>query len=195
MRWRRPTASSQAAAERARAVLHLLLDLYAPLPEVSFRQLAKMITESSVSESLRARTIEALLGDPAVERFAVDGIAWVTPANEQKSRRTTDGRVRLLAPFDPVVWDRRRFALLWGWDYRLEAYTPPAKRKFGYYALPLLWRDEVVGWANASVLDGTLAIAVGYVRSAPRGASFRRELEAEADRLRECVGAASVELR
>lgn len=52
-----------------------------------------------------------------------------------------DERVRLLAPFDPLVWDRRRFELLWGWPYRFEAYTPPAKRKLGYYALPLLWRD------------------------------------------------------
>ena len=51
--------------------------------------------------------------------------------------------VRLLAPFDPIVWDRRRFELLWGWPYRFEAYTPVAKRKLGYYALPLLWRDRV----------------------------------------------------
>ena len=57
--------------------------------------------------------------------------------------------MRLLAPFDPVVWDRRRFELLWGWTYRFEAYTPAPKRTLGYYALPLLWRDAVVGWANA----------------------------------------------
>jgi uncharacterized protein YcaQ len=51
--------------------------------------------------------------------------------------------VRLLAPFDPVVWDRTRFELFWGWAYRFEAYTPPRLRKLGYYALPLLWRDKV----------------------------------------------------
>ena len=56
--------------------------------------------------------------------------------------------MRLLAPFDPVVWDRRRFELFWGWAYRFEAYTPAPKRKLGYYALPLLWRDRVIGWAN-----------------------------------------------
>ena len=58
--------------------------------------------------------------------------------------------MRLLAPFDPVVWDRRRFELLWGWAYRFEAYTPVHKRKLGYYALPLLWRDRVIGWGNVS---------------------------------------------
>ena len=50
--------------------------------------------------------------------------------------------MRLLAPFDPVVWDRRRFEMFWGWAYRFEAYTPAAKRQLGYYALPLLWRDQ-----------------------------------------------------
>ncbi|EWS60580.1 hypothetical protein Y695_04569 [Hydrogenophaga sp. T4] len=56
--------------------------------------------------------------------------------------------MRLLAPFDPVVWDRDRFERLWDWAYRFEAYTPPAKRVRGYYAMPLLWRDQVIGWAT-----------------------------------------------
>ena len=64
--------------------------------------------------------------------------------------------MRLLAPFDPVVWDRRRFELFWGWAYRFEAYTPAAKRQLGYYALPLLWRDRVIGWGNVSVKNGEL---------------------------------------
>ena len=59
-------------------------------------------------------------------------------------------KVRLLAPFDPVVHDRTRFELLWRWVYRFEAYTPVAKRKLGYYALPLLWRDRVIGWGNVA---------------------------------------------
>ena len=93
-------------------------------------------------------------------------------------------RVRLLAPFDPVVWDRARFSLFWGWDYRFEAYTPAKKRKLGYYALPLLWRDRVIGWANADVKDGTLRATYGYVQSAPRDRAFARALDAETDRLR-----------
>ena len=50
----------------------------------------------------------------------------------------------------------RRFELLWGWVYRFEAYTPASKRKLGYYALPLLWRDRVIGWGNLSVKNGEL---------------------------------------
>ena len=87
--------------------------------------------------------------------------------------------VRLLAPFDPVVWDRGRFELFWGWEYRFEAYTPATKRKRGYYAQPLLWRDRVIGWGNLSVSDGDLVSDIGYIESPPRDRAFKRELEAE----------------
>jgi hypothetical protein len=93
----------------------------------------------------------------------------------------------------PVILDGR-FERFWGWEYRLEAYTPPAKRKFGYYALPLLWRDDVVGWVNAQVRDGALVVEPGYVR-APRSATFRRALAEETERLRAFVGVERVELR
>ena len=66
------------------------------------------------------------------------------------------GNVRFLTPFDPIVWDRDRFERLWGWMYRFEAYTPAPKRKLGYYAMPLLRRDRVIGWANLSVEKGRL---------------------------------------
>jgi uncharacterized protein YcaQ len=96
--------------------------------------------------------------------------------------------VRLLAPFDPVVWDRARFELLWGWEYRFEAYTPAPKRKLGYYALPLLWRDRVIGWANLSVKNGQLNTEIGYVGPPPRDRFFKRELEAELERMRLFLG-------
>ena len=97
--------------------------------------------------------------------------------------------MRLLAPFDPVVWDRRRFESLWGWAYRFEAYTPVSKRRLGYYALPLLWRDHVIGWANLSVKDGSLVSEAGYVASAPpRDRGFRRALGEELGRVRHFLG-------
>ena len=72
----------------------------------------------------------------------------------------------------------------WGWAYRFEAYTPAAKRERGYYALPLLWRDRVIGWGNLAVVDGGLRAEVGYIGSAPREPEFRRGLEAELERMR-----------
>ena len=97
----------------------------------------------------------------------------------------TDDAVRLLAPFDPIVWDRRRFEAFWGWPYRFEAYTPAAKRQYGYYALPLLWRDAVIGWANVISKAGALQTDFGYVAGRrPRGRAFTIALEAELARMR-----------
>jgi hypothetical protein len=115
-------------------------------------------------------------------------VDWYWPNEWRLKQEAADESVRLLAPFDPVVWDRNRFELLWGWTYRFEAYTPVAKRVRGYYALPLLWRDQVIGWANLAVKDGELKANFGYVKSAPRDRIFRRELEAELDRIRAFVG-------
>ena len=189
-----PAEAALSPARRAREILRLLLDLYAPLPEPSFREMARMVTEASLTPAMRSRALAAFVSDPAVARLEAGGLAWFVPAGEALQRHEDD-RVRFLAPFDPVVWDRRRFEAFWGWEYRLEAYTPPARRRFGYYALPMLWHDDVVGWVNAQVRDATLDVAPGFVRAAPRGAAFRRALEAEAERLRESLGAARIEIR
>lgn len=53
--------------------------------------------------------------------------------------------MRLLSPFDPVIRDRRRLSWLFGFDYTIEIYVPPEKRKYGYYVFPLLDRDRLIG--------------------------------------------------
>ena len=121
----------------------------------------------------------------------VDGVDWYWPVGEKPdelNHEATPNMVRLLTPFDPVVHDRARFEMLWGWAYRFEAYTPATKRKLGYYAMPILWRDRMIGWANMSVKNGALDPEFGYVKSQPRDRIFRRELEAEMERLRSFLG-------
>ena len=129
----------------------------------------------------------ALAIQRAKERLAcaeVGGVSWYWPADENPDRSVGQERVYLLAPFDPVVWDRDRFELLWGWEYRFEAYTPAGKRVRGYYALPMLWRDRVIGWANLVVKNGELHCDFGYVAARPTDRGFDRELEAELERIR-----------
>ena len=125
-------------------------------------------------------------------RARVAEVDWYWPAGERVrggSAKRAEPRVRLLSPFDPVVWDRRRFELFWGWRYRFEAYTPVHKRKLGYYALPLLWNEDVVGWGNLSVVAGRLSASFGYVSGkAPRGSAFREALEAELGRFEKFLG-------
>ena len=107
---------------------------------------------------------------PGGWRTNVDGIDWYRPA--RRAPPAPRARVRLLAPFDPLVWDRRRFEHFWGWAYRFEAYAPPLKRILGYYAL-LLWRDAVIGWANATATGRRLPRSALRLRRRARRAPQR----------------------
>lgn len=174
-----------APRERVDALVDVVVNKYAPLPELSLSYVVRRL-QYAVPQ-LRAHLPSALARARRRLRHAeIDGVKWFWPEGESGDFAfEPEDAVRLLAPFDPVAWDRRRFELFWGWPYRFEAYTPIAKRKFGYYALPLLWRDRVVGWANVSVVAGALHAEFGYVASRPRERAFARELEAELARFRQ----------
>jgi uncharacterized protein YcaQ len=172
---------------RIDALVDVFVRKYAPLPGASLSALVNRLRYGV--PQWRGELKNALQRVKArLAHTRVDGVDWYWPAEERPSRRAPQGTVRLLAPFDPVVWDRRRFEIFWGWAYRFEAYTPVARRKLGYYALPLLWRDRVIGWGNVSVKNGKLRSDFGYVESQPRDRAFKRELEAELERLRTFLG-------
>jgi uncharacterized protein YcaQ len=169
---------------------------YAPLPEPSLRTLVghlRLAAPQWAGERLAAlRRATARLPSAAI-----DGQRWYWPEGESPASRRyePEDSVRLLAPFDPIVWDRRRFEILWGWAYRFEAYVPASKRVRGYYALPLLWRDQVIGWANAAARDGRLVVHPGYVRGkAPRDARYRAALHDEAARMAAFLGLSDLTL-
>ena len=170
--------------DRIDALVDVAVNIYAPLPALSLNFVIARLRYAApqwrrlLKDALR-RARMRLASAP------VDGIDWYWPADERPQAAAADDAVRLLAPFDPIVWDRRRFELLWGWPYRFEAYTPAPKRQFGYYALPMLWRDSVIGWATLTIVDGAMQPQVGYVgRVPPRDPVFKRELEREFERLR-----------
>jgi uncharacterized protein YcaQ len=187
-----PLADARARQERVDAQIDALVDVvvrkYAPLPGSSLSTLVHRLRygvpqwHGELKSALR-RARERL------SHAHVDGLDWYWPSNERPTVSAPLDAVRLLAPFDPVVWDRRRFELLWGWAYRFEAYTPAPKRKLGYYALPLLWRDRVIGWGNVAVSGGSLQADVRYLAShPPRERVFKRALEEELDRMRAFLG-------
>ena len=170
-------------AARLDALVDAAVSIYAPLPG---RSLSTFVRRLRYAVPQWRRLLPAAL-QRARERLAhtrVGGVDWYWPAGEDPAGREAPEGARLLTPFDPVVHDRHRFELLWGWAYRFEAYTPAKKRKLGYYALPLLYRGRVIGWGNLSVQDGALVSDIGYVGSPPRDRAHKRELEAELERVR-----------
>jgi uncharacterized protein len=169
---------------RVDALVDVAVKIYAPLPGACLSDLVRRLRFAV--PQWRGELKDALQRVKArLSHARVGGIDWHWPADEDLAGFEAPVAVRLLTPFDPVVWDRDRFELLWGWQYRFEAYTPAPKRKLGYYAMPLLWRDRVIGWANLSVEKGRLKSQFGYVAlSAARDRAFKRELDAELDRVR-----------
>jgi hypothetical protein len=179
-----------AATRRAHldALVDVVVRKYAPLPGPSLSALVGRLRYAVPQWTGELRSaLQRARRRLAHER--IDGVEWYWPAGEGLADAAPADAVRLLAPFDPVVWDRRRFEILWGWPYRFEAYTPVPKRKLGYYALPLLWRDRVIGWGNVAIVNGTLTADLGYVAARPpRDPLFRRALEEELHRMRAFLG-------
>jgi uncharacterized protein len=178
-------------AERA-ARLDGLVDIavrkYAPLPASSLAFLLRRLRYGA--PQWRGDLKDAIeRAKRRLSRERVDGVDWYWPIDETLGEQTEHEGVRLLAPFDPIVWDRRRFEAFWEWSYRFEAYTPVKKRKLGYYTLPLLWRDRVIGWGNISVENRELRADLGYVAGRrPRDRGFKRSLDEELERLRAFLG-------
>jgi uncharacterized protein YcaQ len=169
--------------ERVRRLVLLVVSILAPISDVSLRGMLVLMRRGAPGLGRMGAAIEALLASGALASAEVDGERYLWPAAQSVAHPEPARGVRFLAPFDPVVWDRRRFAHLWGWTYRFEAYTPAPRRQLGYYALPLLWRDRVIGWVNAAVAGGQLRLERGFAGEAPRGRDFERAFDAEAARL------------
>lgn len=112
--------------------------------------------------------LQPLLENGAIVCVEVAG--WDRPAYVHREHadllaRASAGRLRathtaLLSPFDPVVWDRQRADAMFGFEYRIECYTPATKRRYGYFCLPILWRGRLVGRLDAKAhrADGLFEI-------------------------------------
>jgi len=119
--------------------------------------------------------LQAYVDSGELIRVAVRG--WETPAYVHREhanllKRAQRSALRathttLLSPFDPVVWDRARASVLFGFDYTLECYTPQPKRRYGYFVLPILRRGLLVGRLDAKAHrgDGVFEIKSLYLQT------------------------------
>jgi uncharacterized protein len=173
-----PHPDPRAPEERSRQIALLVAGILAPLAEPALAATFGLLGRGAPGLGGWRQTVTAMLATGELESGEVDGVRYLWPAGGT-TRRGSPDTVRLLAPFDPIVWERRRFEHLWGWDYRFEAYTRPEQRRFGYYAMPLLWGYDIIGWANVSLKDARLDAKLGFVGARPRDAAFKRGLDAE----------------
>ncbi|HWG55748.1 MAG TPA: crosslink repair DNA glycosylase YcaQ family protein [Gaiellaceae bacterium] len=100
----------------------------------------------SISEAERVRAERRFRSQGVRMVKRRDGVAW--EAHPDASDGEVPDRAVLLSPFDRLVYDRERAEVLWGFRYRLEMFVPKAKREYGYYVLPLLVGDRLVGRAE-----------------------------------------------
>jgi uncharacterized protein YcaQ len=179
----RASPEPQPPHERLRQLVLLVARILAPVPERSLRATLQLLARAAPALEGRQTAVTDLIADRALSAATVGGLRYVWPAGPIEPSEAKPV-VRILAPFDPLVWDRRRFEHFWGWAYRFEAYTPLAKRKLGYYAMPLLWREHVIGWVNASGKSGSVDIQAGFVKKEPKETAFRDAFDAEVHRFR-----------
>jgi uncharacterized protein YcaQ len=177
-----PAEEVRSPDARLRGLAMLVAGVLAPVSESTLRRIVTRLKRWMPGAAPAKAQLAALMAEGALVRDTLDDVPYLWPVHARASE--VPRIVRILAPFDPLVWDRARFEQLFGWAYRFEAYTPLAKRVRGYYALPLLWGERVVGWVNARRSDGELDVEIGFHTSRPRERDFTRELDAELARLR-----------
>ena len=123
------------------------------------------------------------VGD-AGEEAVVEGVAGTWRVDPAQLGRPFTGRTALLSPFDRLVHDRARLQELFGFEYVLEMYKPKAARRWGYYALPVLHGDRLVGKVDASTDRRTGVLRVDAVHEdVPFDRALRRGVRAELEDL------------
>jgi uncharacterized protein len=134
------------------------------------------------------------LADGTMREVAVEG--WKKPAylhHTSKKSKAAGGHA-LLSPFDPIVWNRDRAERLFNFHYRIELYTPQTKRKFGYYVLPFLMGDAIVGRVclKADRAEQTLRVNTAHMEPGVDAAATAKALADELGLMAAWLGLADV---
>jgi len=143
----------------------------------------------------RARTdqssVEANDVGEAGEAAVVEGVPGEWRVDPDQLGRPFTGRAALLSPFDRLVHDRRRALELFGFEYTLEMYKPASARRWGYFALPVLHHDRLVGKLDAAAdrKAGTFTVAAVH-QDVPFTPAMTEDVDAELAALADWLGLA-----
>ena len=144
-----------------------------------------------------AETVASLEKDGTFKRVQVEGqrAPYFMRADAGPLRAAASERTTLLSPFDNLIIDRPRTELLFGMRYRMEIYVPKHMRVRGFWAMPILHHDRLIGTVDPKVdrERGILEVLTFHLEAdAPRDRSTRRSIEAAVDDLARFVGATKV---
>lgn len=158
---------------------------------ISLVQARQWCAQAAKSGEIVAVMIESNNGEPPRASFALHD--W-----QARLRRFPDApdRMRLLSPFDPVMRDRARVTRLFGFVYRFEAFVPAPKRQYGYYVLPLLEGEQLVGRLDSKFRRERDLLEVRKVYWEPQlkvTKARRQKLDEALARLANLIGASQVE--
>ena len=151
------------------AMKHRLLSRYRATGMTKPSGTQSEVMYSAGSQADRIRHTAELVEDGVLLPVEVEGLKgtrYVIAAEEPilESMEDPTGMppptVTFLAPLDPLAWDRRMLRELWGFDYLWEVYVPEAKRRWGYYVLPLLYGDRFVGRIEPRIDRKTKTLAI-----------------------------------
>lgn len=143
--------------------------------QLAQRELASLgVVRHRVPKDPAERARQADVGEPAT----IEGVRGEWRVDPAQLERPFEGRVALLSPLDRLVFDRERMADLFAFDYQLEMYKPAAQRRFGFWALPILAGDELVGKVDAAADHRTGVLRVNAVHQDGR---WDDELVSEVD--------------
>lgn len=141
----RMNLSVPTAEEMADHLIHRYLDShgFGTLAEIGYLR-------KGLKSAIKSR-VEQLLEEGILRQVKVGEFVCVTRQDllERLARPLRRTKVSLLSPFDNLVIQRKRVTNLFGFDYQIECYVPAPKRQYGYYALPVLWRGELVARLDA----------------------------------------------
>lgn len=110
----------------------------------------KQIIHLKTGETLRKNVNEVLnsmLTENSIQQININGLSniYIQSDLAEKALKKSDSKIRLLSPFDNAVIHRERIKQLFDFDYRIECYTPKEKRQYGYFCLPILFRNKFIG--------------------------------------------------
>jgi uncharacterized protein len=149
------------------------------------------------------QTLTDLHQEGAIERVDIGALKgeWWVRADDVETLQSMNGdwrgRTALLSPFDNLLCDRARTEELFGFSHRLEIYTPQAKRRWGYFVLPILRDDRLIGRADLRIdrrAQRLIAHAIHREDGAPKGKAVAKQVRRELERLAAWQGARDIEI-